>query len=77
MTSDGESQFYCVEEWKSVPTNPDLAEDFGYELHEIDVIETNNGSGQVLLLPNDESAIREESFIVAQADALVDLVDSR
>lgn len=78
MTSDidGDEQVTDRTDWKSVSSDPDLEEDFGYELGEMDVIETNNGSGQVLLLPPDEESLREESFIVVEENTLVDLLDS-
>lgn len=79
MTGDPESERSAREsvDWKTVPPDPDLSADLGYELAEMDVIETRNGSGQLLFLPWDEEMIRESSFIVAERDTVVDLVDWR
>ncbi|MCU4719603.1 hypothetical protein [Halapricum hydrolyticum] len=78
MTSDIDSDEQRSEpvDWESVSPDPDLKDDLGYELGDIDVIETNNGSGQILLLPPDEESIRDKSFMVAQKSLLVDLIDS-
>ncbi|QSG05384.1 hypothetical protein [Halapricum desulfuricans] len=78
MTSDIDSDEQRSEsvDWESVSPDPDLEDDLGYELGDMDVIETNNGSGQILLLPPDEESIRDQSFIVAQESMLVDLLDS-
>lgn len=78
MTNDIDGDEHLAEpvDWESVSPDPDLEDDLGYELGDMDVIETNNGSGQVLLLPPDEESIRDESFIVAQESSFVDLLDS-
>jgi hypothetical protein len=72
---DGEEPAEAVD-WTELPSDPDLESDLGYELDELDVIETNNGSGQVLMLPNDEEDLREECFLVVQEASLVNLIDS-
>lgn len=78
MTSDvdGDEQVADAVDWTSVPSDPDLEADLGYELGDLDVIETNNGSGQVLLLPQDEEDLRDECFVVVQEESLVNLIDS-
>jgi len=59
-------------EWEQLPEDPDPHENLGYELEELTVIrsETND---QYVFLPAEESHLLEEAFIVATADALVDL----
>jgi len=59
-------------EWEQVPEDPDPHENLGYELEELTVIrcETND---QYVFLPAEESHLLDEAFIVATADALVDL----
>jgi len=59
-------------EWEQVPEDPDPHENLGYEMEELTVIrsETND---QYVFLPAEESHLLEEAFIVATADALVDL----
>lgn len=72
---DGEETPAPVD-WQQVPSDPDLEADLGYELDDLDVIETNNGSGQVLMLPRDEEQLRDECFLVVQEESLVNLIDS-
>lgn len=74
---DGNGQLTEHVDWENVPPNPDLAEDLGYEIADMDVIRTNNGSGRLLFLPWDEEQICDESFIVAHEDAVVNLIDTR
>jgi len=59
-------------DWEDVPEDPDPHENLGYEMVELTVIksETNN---QYVFLPAEESHLMEEAFIVATADALVEL----
>lgn len=59
-------------EWEQVPEDPDPHENLGYELEELTVIrsETND---QYVFLPSEESQLLDEAFIVATADALVEL----
>lgn len=73
---DGEEEPAEAVDWTEMPSDPDLESDLGYELDELDVIETNNGSGQVLMLPTDEEDLREECFLVVQESSLVNLIDS-
>lgn len=79
MMDDSEREHTYPEDvdWKTVPADPDLSDDFGYELAEMDVIETADGSDQLLFLPWDEEMIRDASFIVASKRTVVDLVDWR
>lgn len=78
MTSDvdGEEEMCDPVDWTEVPADPDLESDLGYELDDLDVIETNNGSGQVLMLPTNEEDLRDERFLVVQGASLVNLIDS-
>lgn len=64
-------------DWEEVPPDPDLYEDLGYEIRDMDVISTDNGSGQLLFLPWEEELIRDQSFLVADEDSVVNLVDTR
>ena len=59
-------------EWEQVPEDPDPHENLGYELEELTVIESETND-QYVFLPSEESHLLEEAFIVATADALVDL----
>ncbi|WP_240452079.1 hypothetical protein [Halostella salina] len=62
-------------ELKSLDADPDLDADLGYELIELDVVRTNNGSGDVLLLPADEDLLKEDAFVVADAETVCDVSD--
>ena len=79
MTGDsgGEQAMQDNFDWGRVPPDPDLSEDLGYELVEMDIIETQNGSGQLLFLPWDEEMIRDDSFIVATETTVENLIDWR
>jgi len=59
-------------EWEHVPVDPDPHENLGYEIEELTVIESETND-QYVFLPAEESHLLEEAFIVATADALVDL----
>lgn len=64
-------------EWERVSADPDLREDLGYELSDLKVIRAQGGTGDVLFLPWEETMIEEEAFIVAEPDAVVELLDVR
>lgn len=60
--------------WWDVDQNPDANEDLGYELVDLDVIHHDPGQrDQVLVLPADEDMLRDDAFLVADADDIVDL----
>lgn len=61
-------------DWWDVGQNPDPNADLGYELVDLDVIRHDPGRrDQVLVMPTDEEMLREDAFLVADADDLVDL----
>lgn len=62
-------------QWENVPTDPDLAADFGYALLDLEVIRSGNGREQVMVLPKDEDLLRENAFLVVDEDALCDVVE--
>lgn len=62
-------------ELETLDADPDLDGDLGYELIELDVVRTTNGSGDVLLLPADEDLLKEDAFIVSDADTVCDVSD--
>lgn len=49
--------------WEELPADPDLHEDLGYELLDLEAHETE--VDRVLFLPKDEDMLRDEAFIVA------------
>lgn len=56
------------DEWERLPSDPDLREDLGYELLDLEAHETQDG--HLLFLPRDEDMIREEAFIVVCKDVV-------
>ncbi|WP_135536954.1 hypothetical protein [Halostella pelagica] len=64
-------------EWAQKSEDPDLEDDLGYELDDWEMVEARNAEGeQLMFLPNDEEMIKDEAFIVAEPDAVCDLVES-
>jgi hypothetical protein len=62
--------------WRELPPNPDPLDDLGYDLVELDFIPTStSGSEEVLVLPTDEEMLREDAFVVADKDSVVDLAE--
>lgn len=59
--------------WEAVPTDPDLAADFGYALLELEVIRTGDDRDQVIVLPKDEELLRGDAFLVVDEDDLYDV----
>lgn len=64
-------------EWDRVPDNPDLKDDLGYEISDLEVIKTDEGPGHLLFLPWDRDMIEEEAYIVTDSGAVVELLDVR
>lgn len=58
-----------------IPPDPDLHDDLEYGLVDLEMIATDTPDGQVLVLPREEDMVHEEMFLVAEADAVADLVD--
>ncbi|SEV90358.1 hypothetical protein [Halobacterium jilantaiense] len=68
-TEDGEET-----NWWDVGQNPDVHDDLGYEMVDLDVIHHDPGQrDQVLVLPADEDMLRDDAFMVADADDILDL----
>ena len=64
------------ENWEQVPKNPDPLEDLGYDLNDWEQFQTLDDTDQVMFLPENEAALKEDAFIVAHADTLADLGDT-
>lgn len=60
---------------EAMSPNPDLSEDLGYDLVDLDVITVDDPREQVLVMPKDEEMLHDDMFLVANPGALVDLVD--
>ena len=63
------------ERWLDVPSDPDLEDDLGYRLLDIDVVETSNPSKKLMILPRDEELIKHDAFIVTDPAGSCDLID--
>lgn len=64
------------ERWLDAPSDPDLAEDLGYELLDIDVVETSNPTKKLMILPRDEDLIKDDAFIVTEPNGYCDLLEN-
>ncbi len=53
-------------EWEDVPANPDLADDLGYEMFDLEAYETDEN--RVLIIPQDEDILRDDAFIVVRKE---------
>lgn len=60
-------------EWAQVSDDPNLEEDLGYEMIDLEIIQANNKAEQYMFLPQDEEMLTEEAFIVAEPDSVVDI----
>lgn len=60
-------------EWAQVADDPDLRDDLGYEMVDLEIIQANNKAEQYMFLPQDEEMLTEEAFIVAEPDSVVDI----
>lgn len=61
------------EAWERLPPDPDAGTHLGYDLAEWESVETTDGSDRRILLPEDSEMVRDDAFIVADRDVLVDL----
>lgn len=59
-------------EWEDLPDDPHPADDLGYEMEELTVIESATDS-KYIFLPADESQLGEEEFIVVSESGLCEL----
>ncbi len=65
-------------DWESLSADPDPQSDLGYVETEWDVIRTTQKRGSHLLfLPQDETLLRQEAFVIATESAVVDIADHR
>jgi hypothetical protein len=61
--------------WEGVPADPHPARDLGFEAVDLEIVRSSDGErSHVLVLPGeDDEMLREEAFIVAEEEAVVDL----
>ena len=53
-------------DWEELPSDPDLIDDLGYELLDLEAYETDED--HILFLPQDEDMLRDEAFIVVRKE---------
>lgn len=61
--------------WDNTSADPHLNEDLGYEMTELDILETSNTvqSGEkVMVLPQSDEQVEEDAYIIADYDMAVD-----
>jgi hypothetical protein len=63
-----------TEDWEQLPRDPDLSEDLGYDLLDLDVLQSG-GSKKYMILPHEEALVRDEMFIVAEEPAVQEVID--
>jgi len=62
------------DDWVDLDDHPKPA-DLGYEAFDWESFRALDGSDQVMFLPAEESALRDDEFVVVTEDSLVDLDD--
>lgn len=61
-------------EWDRKPTNPDLNRDLGYDMLDWEQISAEQGGRTLLLfLPEDKDMLKDNAFIVAEPNAVLEL----
>ena len=58
--------------WEKAPADPDPERDLEYRFLDVDVVCAEQ-YGQLLVLPSDDSMLKDDAFIVADKSAVVDL----
>lgn len=61
--------------WESVPTELDPERHLGYGAEPLMAIDTPEENGQVILLPNEESQLEADEYMVADEGAIESLAD--
>jgi hypothetical protein len=62
-------------DWEELPPDPDLEDDFGYEMLDLEVVKAHNSKGQFMFLPRDEDMVRNDAFVVADDSSVCDVLD--
>ena len=62
-------------EWKEVSPDPDPARDLGYEIMDLEILRTEDGTGRYMLLPSSEEMLADDAFVVASSSSVCDLTD--
>lgn len=62
-------------EWKEISPDPDPTRDLGYELIDLEIFRTNDGTDRFMLLPSNEEMLADDAFIVASESAVCNVTD--
>jgi hypothetical protein len=73
VTDPDAGAWTSLEAWKSLPSEPDLARAFGYDLADWDIVTSPGHSDQLILLPEEQEALAENAFIIADEGDVCDL----
>lgn len=73
VTDDEDGRPASREHWEGLPPDPDVESHLGYEVVEWERIETTDGTDAQIFLPADADLVREDSFVVVEEAAVVDL----
>lgn len=63
--------------WESVSSNPDPADDLGYDLQSLSIITVGDDGKQCMVLPTDGDHLEDDEFMVADPDLVCDLHERR
>lgn len=72
-----ETGHYSETAWEELPSDPKSDSDLGYDRVAWERFKTLDGTDQVMFLPEDDELLREDAFVVADDDSLVDLANRR
>jgi hypothetical protein len=61
------------ESWEQVANDPDPVADLGYAQLELEIIPTTTDRDRSIVLPKDESLLKEDAFLVMDASDIADL----
>lgn len=73
MANDVDGHPATREFWERLPPDPDVEADLEYDLAEWERIETTDGTDTHIWLPADAAELRQDSFVVVDDAAVVDL----
>jgi hypothetical protein len=68
-----DGSYFTREEWEMLSSDPKWKENLGYEICEWEEFATLDDSDMLMYLPTDERVLREDAFVVAAENAVVDL----
>lgn len=65
-----------VADWERLAPDPDLCDDLGYERRDWEVVETNRcGRHHVVFVSNEEPERSRDAYIIAEQDAVCDVLE--